>query len=487
MNRALVFALTFLPPAACCRAETLLPTYRLAAAESDPLEAPAESFRASHMPVAAAFLSVSRTYGITLVLDPVVKGDVTLEVRGGTVKDLIDAIAKSQGCYWEREGRLIAIRRNTQRFYEIDYPQMSRSAQGSSSVVLSAQTGPTTGSGGLLPAATGSQPISNPTNTAQNDQTNLSIQQQNQSTFWTDVQTELTAMVQPGEAVSVNRLAGLAMVTAPPSRQEDFRNFIAILNRRISRQVRISARILEVGLDSQHQLGVDWSLAATKAGGLTLSGFGTNTGFTSIEGQTLVPSTVTGTVSLGKVSAVIQALHEQGEVRSVSNPSIMSLSNQTAFVKVGTEQTFFSLTNATTINALNATAGSAPYTASQNNYTQNAITIGTVLYVTPEVNSDGTVTVDLLPAITQLTGVDTSPDGQQTAPRMDIKALSTIARLHPGESVMIGGLIQDESSRQTQKVPGLGDLPLVGRLFATEGRTSAHNELVIFLSAEVVP
>ena len=493
MNRALAFAVVFLPPAVCSPAETLLPAYRLvpdgdaSAAGREPLDAPAESFRASHLPVAAALLSVSRLYGITVVLDPAVKGDVTLEVRGGTVKDLLDAIAKSQGCYWERDGRLIAVRRNTQRFYEIDYPQMSRSAQGSSSVVLSAQTGPLAGYSGLLPAATGVQPLSNATNTAQNDQTNLSIQQQNQSTFWADVQSELTAMVQPGEAVAVNRLAGLAMVTAPPSRQEDFRSFIAILNRRISRQVRISARVLEVNLDSQHQLGVDWSLAAAKAGGLTLSGFGSDTGFTSIEGQSLAPSTVTGTVALGKVSAVIKALHEQGDVRAVSNPSVVSLSNQTAFVKVGTEQTFFSLTNATTINALNATAGSSPYTASQNNYTQNAITIGTVLYVTPEVNSDGTVTVDVLPAITQLTGVDTSPDGQQTAPRMDIKALSTIARLHPGESVMIGGLIQDRSTRQAQKVPGLGDLPLVGRLFGTEGRTSVHNELVIFLSAEVVP
>jgi MSHA type pilus biogenesis protein MshL len=493
MNRALVLAAALLPPAACCRGETLLPAYHLArsasadAAGHDPLDAPAESFRAAHVPIAAAFLSVSRSYGITLVLDPAVKGDVTLEVRGGTVRDLIDAIAKSQGCFWEWDGRLIAIRRNAQRFYEIDYPQMSRSAQGSSSVVLSAQTGPAVSSNGLLPTANAAQPLGNAPNALQNDQTNLSIQQQNQSTFWTDVQSELSAMVQPGEAVSVNRLAGLAMVTAPPSRQEAFRSFIEILNRRISRQVRIAARVLEVSLDSQHQLGVDWSLAGAKAGGLTLGGLASSTGFTSIQGQTLVPGTVSGTVSLGKVSAVISALHEQGEVRAVSNPSVVSLSNQTAFVKVGTEQTFFSLANATTINALNATQGSAPYAASQNNYIQNAITIGTVLYVTPEVNGDGTVTVDVLPAITQLTGVDTSPDGQQTAPRMDIKALSTIARLHPGESVMIGGLIQDESTSQARKVPGLGEVPLIGRLFGTQAATSVHNELVIFLSAEVVP
>lgn len=156
----------------------------------------------------------------------------------------------------------------------------------------------------------------------------------------------------------------------------------------------------------------------------------------------------------------------------------------TAFVKVGTEQTFFSLANATTINA--PTAVATPYATTQSSYAQNAITIGTVLYVTPEVNSDGTVTVDVLPAITQLIGVDTSPDGQQTAPRMDIKALSTIARLRSGESVMIGGLIHDETGRRVQKVPGLGDLPVVGKLFSTSAKTGSRSELVIFLSAEVV-
>jgi len=255
------------------------------------------------------------------------------------------------------------------------------------------------------------------------------------------------------------------------------------VNRRISRQVRIAARVVEVELNDQHQLGVDWTLASATAGGLTLSGIGTSTGFSSIGGQPLVASTVSGTLSTGKVSAVIQALQEQGDVHAVSNPSVLSLSNQTAFVKVGTEQTFFSLSNSTTINQAGA---AGPFATTQSSYTQNAITIGTVLSVTPEVNGDGTVTVDVLPAITQLVGVDTSPDGQQTAPRMDIKALSTIARLHPDQSVMIGGLIYDATATQAQKVPLLGDIPVLGRAFGTSGRIKTRTELVIFLAAEPV-
>jgi MSHA type pilus biogenesis protein MshL len=487
MNRALPFAvvlLSFCPPARADppRPEVLLPTYRLEpnpAAPEDPLDAPVACYRASGTPVAVAFLSISRLCGITFVLDPGIKGDVTLEVRDAAVRDVIDALARSQGCYWEREGRLIAIRRNVVRFYEIDYPQMTRSAQGSANVVLSAPAA--TGLGSGLSGA----PVAAQTAAAgnQNDQTNLSIQQQNQTTFWSDVQSELSGLAQAGEKAEVNKLAGIAIVTAPPSRQGDFRSFIDILNRRISQQVRISARVIEVELDSQHQLGVDWTLAAAKVGGLALTGIGTNSGFTTLNGQAFIPSTLSGTLSAGKISAAISALGEQGSVHAVSNPSVLSLSNQTAFVKVGTEQTFFSLSNSTTINQSGA---ATPFSTTQNSYSQYPITIGTVLYVTPEVNSDGTVTVDVLPAITQLIGIDTSPDGQQTAPRMDIKSLSTIARLHTGESVMIGGLIYDETSSQSNKVPGLGDIPLIGRAFGTSGTVKTRSELVIFLTAALV-
>ena len=260
-------------------AAVLLPSYHLAGTTG--LDAPVSSFHAAKVPVAAAFLTVSRSYGVTIVLDPAVKGEVTIEARGGTVRDLIDALARSQDCYWESEGRLIAVRRNAVRFYEIDYPQMTRSAQGSSNVVLSAQN-PSVGATGAAGTAAGqAAAVAQPGGAyaIQNDQTNLSIQQQNQNTFWADVQSELTGLAQPGEAVAVNKLAGVAVVTAPPDRQKDFQAFIALLNRRISRQVRISARVLEVELSAQNQLGVDWNLAAAKIGGIQLGGFSTATAF----------------------------------------------------------------------------------------------------------------------------------------------------------------------------------------------------------------
>lgn len=454
---------------------------------SDPLDAPVAVFRATHLPAQTAFEAASRACGIPIVPDPALRAEITLDVRGGTVRDLMDALAQSAGAYWERDGRLVLIRRNALRLYPIDYPQMTRSAQGSSSVVLSAQSvTPSTYANGSIATPAAAQVSAGAATPGQNqaDQTSLSIQQQNQTTFWTDVLGELNAIAQPGETVAVNRLAGVAIVSAPPLRQRDFAQLIDLLNRRVQRQVRISARVLEVTLSSQNELGVDWALAATSVGGAVLQNAAAATAVATINGQTLSAPTFSGTVSAGKVSAIVQALRSQGEVRSVSNPSVLTLNNQTAFIKVGTEQTFFSLANSTTLNQAGA---ATPFATTQNTYAQNAITIGTVLDVTPEVNGDGSVTVDVLPAITQLIGVDSSPDGQQTAPRMDIKSLSTLARLRPGEAVMIGGLIYDETDRSQNSVPGVGAIPVIGRLFSSTATVHNRSELVIFLTAEVVP
>ncbi len=452
------------------------------------LDQPVASFHASHVSAENAFLAVSRAYGVTFNVEPGLRGDLSIEVNGGRVRDLVDTLAQLLGAEWEVNGRLISIHRTVLRFYEIDYPQMTRSASGTSTVVLAAQT-PTTTTGnnsvGLANTALlNSAASSNGNAITATDQTNLSLQQQNQNTFWADVTAELNGLARSGEAVAVNKLAGVALITAPPARQDDFRSFIRLLNRRISRQVRISAKVLEVALTSQDSLGVDWNQAATQAGGLTFGPLSSATAVSAINGAALNPSTFTGTIAIGKITALVHALASQGDVHAVSNPSVLTLNNQTAFVKVGTEQTFFSLANSTTLNQPGVTT---PFSSTQNSYAQNAITIGTVLYVTPEVNADDSVTVDVLPAITNLIGVDSSPDGQQTAPRMDIKALSTLARLKPGVAVMIGGLIHDETDKTVQQIPGLSALPMIGRLFETSATTHSRTELIIFLTAEIMP
>ncbi|HEX3729993.1 MAG TPA: hypothetical protein VHV47_09320, partial [Opitutaceae bacterium] len=127
------------------------PDYRLvepdAAEAASRLDARVRSFHVARAPVDAALLAVGRAYGFTFVADAPLVGEVSLEFRDGSLRELIDALAKTAGCYWELQGRVIALGRNVTRFYELDYPQMSRSSQGGSNVILSAQSGAGAGPG----------------------------------------------------------------------------------------------------------------------------------------------------------------------------------------------------------------------------------------------------------------------------------------------------------------------------------------------------
>src|SRR5262249_23658613 len=159
-----------------------------------------------------------------------------------------------QGAFWERAGSVIAIRRDVLRFYEIDYPQMTRTAQGSSTVVLAAQSAPlgngygTSGTTGTAAANAALNP-GNPSGLGNvTDQTTWWWQEKNQNPFGGVGPAAWTGTPHPGEKVAVKKRGGTAMVTAPPARQEDYRAFLRLLNRRIGRQVRISARVLEVSL-----------------------------------------------------------------------------------------------------------------------------------------------------------------------------------------------------------------------------------------------
>jgi type II secretory pathway component GspD/PulD (secretin) len=186
----------------------------------------------------------------------------------------------------------------------------------------------------------------------------------------------------------------------------------------------------------------------------------------------------------GRVQAVIQALQQQGEVKTVAQPRLRALNNQTAFIKVGEDRPFFRLQQATTLQQPGI---STSYNQTQETFSISTITIGTILAVTPQIDDARMITLDVLPAITRLQAIVMSPDGRQTAPVTEVKQASTIVRLRDGETAIIGGLISEETGDTTRAVPVLGKMPLVGGAFRSTGKIRARTELVIFLTPRLVP
>jgi type II secretory pathway component GspD/PulD (secretin) len=118
--------------------------------------------------------------------------------------------------------------------------------------------------------------------------------------------------------------------------------------------------------------------------------------------------------------------------------------------------------------------------------TPSTITEGLVLTVTPQISRRGEITMDVTPVLTRIAGTDTSPDGLSNAPVLDIKQTNTLVRMHDGETIVVGGLIQETVSNTRRAVPAVGEVPLIGALFSANYDRDVRRELVVFLTPHVV-
>lgn len=450
------------------------------ASDGSLLDRPVANLRFEKTPLPAALRALGRTCDTTILAEPDVTGDLTTEISAGTLRTALAAMTAPGGYYFEETPSGLMVRRLKTILYAIDYPQLTRSGSGSASITLGGANGG--GNGGGTPAP------GNQTNATAgiagggSDATQISISQENPNTFWTTLESELRAMLKDGDTLVLNRFSGVAQITAPLPRHESIRAFLGLVNHRITQQVEIEARLVEVTLTDERKLGVDWELASVALRGTTLDA-GAPLEVTGVGGTVFAGNTFTANLGFGQATAVIHALKQQGEVRTVAQPRLRALNNQTAFIKVGEDRPFFRLQQSTSFNQPGT---NAPFNQTQEQFSVSTITIGTILAVTPQIDGDQVITLDVLPAITRLQAIVTSPDGRQTAPLTNVKQASTIVRLHDGETAVIGGLISEDTGESTRAVPVLGQVPIIGRAFRSQATLRNRTELVIFLTPRLV-
>lgn len=435
------------------------------------LDRPVDRFRLEKAALPAAIRALGRSCDTTILVEPDVIGEITIDLAHATLGSALAALTEPLGYYYEETPNGIVVRRLKTVLYAIDYPQLTRSGSGSASITLGGTT---------------VNPVSNLGNTAQpatsTDATQIAITQANENTFWSTLEAELKQMLKDGETLVLNRFSGVAQITAPVRRHETIKSFIDLTNHRITQQVEIEARLVEVSLRDERKLGIDWDQAASAVGALRFSGM-TAVDVKGIGGDTLAANTFVANLANGSASAVIHALAQQGDVKTVSQPRLRALNNQTAFIKVGQDQPFFRLQQSTTLNQAGA---NTPFNQTQSTYAVSTITIGTILAVTPQIGADRVITLDVLPAITRLQAIVTSPDGTQTAPVTEVKQASTIVRLRDGETAVIGGLIAEDQGKTDRGIPIVSAIPFLGRAFSTQATIKSRSELVIFLTPRLV-
>lgn len=426
-----------------------------------PSMGPLYSFRAQDLPVIDALALFARSNHLNIVAGPDITGTITVAFHDLPLEQAMSAILEAHGYYWEHHQNLIQVRQFKTKTLNVDYIRLVRSGTGQNRAQLS--SGSSGGSGGGASQDTGQ----------------ITVNQEDEIKFWEELEMQIKTLMSEEGRLVVNRLSGTIQISDRYKRVDEIDDFLKSVHQALYRQVEIEVRIYEVALDDQYSLGIDWSRINFDGtnGAIALANIIT----APFGGFMAKAATTTISFEDGSFDGVLTALEEQGDIRVISQPRVVTMNNQPALIKVATDEPFFSSTVA------QGTAGSGNIVTEQ----VRSVTVGLVLSVTPQISEDGWIMLDVTPILSRLREIRESPgaqsgEGGATAPVLDVKQSSGLVRLKDGEMVIIGGLIQEESSETERKVPILGDIPYLGRLFKGTYTAKKKSELVIFLSPKII-
>lgn len=305
--------------------------------------------------------------------------------------------------------------------------------------------------------------------------------------------------------VVVNAISGTVTVNATEKQHQLVQQHIDSIINAMQRQVLIEATIVEVLLSEKYQGGVDWSRLPISPGqGPTLQQNLTNPGFgTGLSGGTanfFQFGYINPTSSIGNISAMVTMLQEFGNTRVLSSPKLMALNNQTALLKVVDNVVYFEVSSTTTQSQTTALQSFST--------TAKTVAVGVVMSVTPQINEDGRVSLTVRPTVTRLNpdtpfvpdpnpalanpcgpvvaGTCNIPPITNNVPQVQVREMESVLQVGSGQTVVLGGLMQDGAQRSRKQIPGADELGAAGELLRFRAESVIKSELMIFLRPIVV-
>ena len=482
-------------------ADSLIPTINLDSANLPDIK-DEERFDISvnAVPADQFFLSLVDGTDYNMVIHPEVTGSVTLNLRNVSIPEVLEASRDVYGFEFISTpyGFQVLPGRLRARIYQINYLNIDRSGSSQTTVSSGSLTaGTTTNADGTTSSSGGSAGTEIRT-------------EQSLTSFWTELQESVGAIVGAGEgrSVVVNPQSGVVVVRALPNELREVETYLQATQLIVQRQVILEAKFIEVRLNENYQSGINWgslltpgnnSITAANIGGGSvlvneggLSGIAGNSGnldpanFSAISGATAAAfgGVFSLAVNLGDFTAFIELLKTQGNVQVLSSPRVATMNNQKAVIKVGSDEYFV-----TDISSNNTTTNTSTITNPEIELTP--FFSGIALDVTPQISQLGDVTLHVHPSISEVVDQQKTVTVGNVTQQIPL-ALSTvresdsIVRARSGQVIVIGGLMQETTNDQDAKTPFLGDLPGIGSLFNHKKQASVKSELVILLKPVVV-
>ena len=291
-----------------------------------------------------------------------------------------------------------------------------------------------------------------------------------------------------GGQVQADIATNSLIITAPDPQYRQLREVIELLDGRRA-QVFIESLIAEVSSDKAADFGIQWQGALGKIGDGTVGLMGTNFGAGGSNILSLTTGAATGAVLPGKglnvgiasqydgkyvLGALGRFLESSGSGNVLSTPNLLTLDNEEAKIVIAQNVPFV------TGQFTNTGTGNGAVNPFQ---TIERKDVGLTLKVKPQISANGTVKLTIFQ---EVSAVDTSSASSANGPTTNKRTIESNVLVEDGSVVVIGGLLQDNFTGNSDKIPGLGDLPIFGGLFKSSSRTRKKSNLMVFLRPVVV-
>ncbi|TET87844.1 MAG: pilus (MSHA type) biogenesis protein MshL [Sulfurovum sp.] len=428
-----------------------------------------------------------------------------VKLTNSTLKGFLNTILKDNDLHYSLSDNKLKISYLITRTFRIHYISGQRTGKSKADVTIaspqnSASNGASTDESGI-------------------SKTGISIESSDDFKFWRTVEKEIqriligagdgsTHYTKTGEgwtgpdgqvweynplAPIVNPEAGMVTVTGTDRQINRVARYIHTLAKQIKSQVLIDVRILTVTFDDSKTTGVDWSQLyglqnftinslAMAQSNISSFTFDNTEGITEAEfaeGARPRNAQLVNITGNAKVSEVVKFLGTQGDVKSISSPRVMTLNNQPALISVGKELFYKLTTSAVPIG------GAAE--GAETGQIVDSVFAGILLDITPEIDDSGMITLKINPSISETVSAVKSDAGvRDIPPDLVRRQIASVIKVKDGQHAILGGLIFSRTGVKINKVPLLGDLPLLEYAFKHEEKINTVEELVLIVTPHIV-
>ncbi len=457
------------------------------------------------MPVRDVLFALARDAGINVDIHGDIQGRVTMNAIDQTLPQLLERISRQVSLRYQLEAGSMVVMPDAPfwRNYAVDYVNLARTSEGEVSVATQVST---TGESGVDSADSGSSSASGGgSDDGEGNTSRTKVKSVSDNSFWNTLAVNIRQLVTGRAAadgagaegaagaatdpVVANPIAGVISVLATQAGHAQVQAYIDQVTANAKRQVLIEVTVVEVNLSDAYQAGVDWSKVSS-AGGAGKDGISM---LSTLTGNNLAaPPVFTLTYNNfdadgSGFSAAVKLLAQFGDTKVLSSPRIMALNNQTALLKVVDERVYFSLKQDT----VEGTNNNNPRTIITSEI--HTVPVGFVMSVTPQINPNGNVSLNVRPTLTRILGFATDPapqlmgaDFENLVPEIHVNEIESLLEVADGQTVVLGGLMTDELQKNRDEIPLLGRLPGIGNLFSYRDDAVRKSELVLFLRPTVI-